>query len=209
MALWITFEAFASQQNPEEEFDLSDTISEIIELESNESAFAFLTAGGEVFTFGDPRHCNLGRSLDSPDQPANQPGIIDALGGVPIAHISSGGWITAALSRQEDLYIWGGRAGDGEIIEGLENLDGGEVHLVDLGGGLDVKDVVVGEGHIVALTADGKVWAAGRGENGQVGTGKMGFQREWKELEGLPKGMNARKLFAGGWGTFIRFEEGE
>lgn len=206
IALWPNFDAFAAQQEPEEEFDFSDTTPEIIELDSNESAFAFLTAKGEVFTFGDPRH-NLGRSLELAERPANKPNIVDALEGIPIAHISSGGWITAALSKEKDLYIWGGRAGDQELVEGLDNSEGGDVSLVDLEGGLDVKDVAVGAGHIVALTIDGRVWAAGRGENGQIGVTKAEFQREWKELQGLPQQARADKVFAGGWGTFIRFRE--
>lgn len=205
MIVWTNFEAFISQEEPEEEFDFSDTTSEIIELDSNESVFTFLTANGQVFTFGDPRHDNLGRSLESHNLSASEPNIVDALDGIPIAHISSGGWITAALSMQKDLYIWGGRAGNEELVEGLEGLESGNVSLVNLGGGLDVEDVAVGAGHIVALTADGKAWVAGRGDNGQTGAYKPGFQREWKELQTRIKDEKASKVFAGGWGTFIRF----
>lgn len=203
--LWATFDAFASQEEPEETFDFSNTTSEIIELDSNESSFAFLTARGQVFTFGDPRHNNLGRSPKPHSRPASEPNIVDALDGVPIAHISSGGWITAALSRQKDLYIWGGRAGEEELVEGLAVLESGDVSLVNLGDGLDVKGVAVGAGHIVVLTVDGRVWAAGRGENGQTGAGNTGFQSLWKELETKTGDEKARKVFAGGWGTFIKF----
>lgn len=205
MILWKNLEAFTLQEEPEEKFDFSDKTSKVIELDSNESVFTFLTAKGQVFTFGDPRHNNLGRSLDPHSMSASEPNIVDALDGVPIAHISSGGWITAALSVQKDLYIWGGRAGDEELVEGLEGLESGNVSLVNLGGGLDVEDVAVGGGHIVALTADGKVWAAGRGDNGQIGAYKPRFQREWKELKIGIEGERARKVFARGWGTFIRF----
>lgn len=203
--LWTNFDAFASQAEPEETFDLSNTTSEIIELDSNESAFTFLTTKGQVFTFGDPRHNNLGRSSEPHGLLASEPNIVDALDGVPIAHISSGGWITAALSKQKDLYIWGGRAGDEELVEGLSGLESGGVSLVDLADGLDVKDIAVGAGHIIVLTVDGRVWAAGRGENGQIGAASTGFQSVWKELEILVGDRKAKKVFAGGWGTFISF----
>lgn len=94
-------------------------------------------------------------------------------------------------------------------MEGLEGLESGDVNLVNLGGGLDVEDFAVGAGHIVALTADGRVWAAGRGENGQIGAGKTGFQREWKELETPAEDGKAKRVFAGGWGTFIRFRKND
>lgn len=203
--LWRNFDAFASQEEPGETFDLSDTTSEIIELGSNESAFTFLTAKGQVFTFGDPRHNNLGRSSEPHSRLASEPNIVDALDGVPIAHISSGGWTTAALSRQKDLYIWGGRAGDEELMEGLSGLESGDVSLVNLGDGLDVKDVAVGAGHIIVLTVDGRVWVAGRGENGQIGAVNTRFQSVWKELETPVRDRKAKKVFAGGWGSFIRF----
>lgn len=77
--------------------------------------------------------------------------------------------------------------------------------LVDLADGLDVKDIAVGAGHIIVLTVDGRVWAAGRGENGQIGAANTGFQSVWKELEILVGDRKAKKVFAGGWGTFIRF----
>lgn len=205
VTLWADFDAFASQEEPEETFDLSDRTSEIIELDSNESTFTFLTTKGQVFTFGDPRHNNLGRSSEPHTLLASEPNIVDALDGVPIAHISSGGWITAALSKQKDLYIWGGRAGDEELVEGLSGLESGEVSLVNLPDGLDVKDAAVGAGHIIVLTVDGRVWAAGRGENGQIRVANTGFQSVWKELETLVGDGKAKKVFAGGWGTFIRF----
>lgn len=204
--LYPTFESFTGQQEPEEKWDFSNTTSEVIGLASNESTFTFLTANGQVYTFGDPRHNTLGRDLQV--TPSTKPGLVDALDGVPIMKVSSGGWITAALSREGDLYIWGGRTGDGELVEGLQDLEGSDVSLVDLGGGLDVVDIAVGGGHLAALTADGRVWMVGRGYNGQIGDVGVGFQREWKEVQGMPDGLRAVGLTCGGWGTFVVLEAG-
>ena len=58
------------------------------------------------------------------------------------------------------------------------------VRLVDIDGGVDVVDVGVGSGHILALTAEGEVWAAGDGECGQLGTGDRGFKENWVRVRG-------------------------
>ncbi|KAF8539973.1 hypothetical protein BDD12DRAFT_54277 [Trichophaea hybrida] len=63
----------------------------IAQLVANESSFALLTTGGEVYTWGDPRY-SLGRDITK-EEPATEPSIVSALEGLRIAKISSGaGW---------------------------------------------------------------------------------------------------------------------
>lgn len=174
----------------------------IIQLSSNTTTFTALTSEGELFTWGDPRH-GLGRELTK-DEPATEPCIVAALEGMYISKISSGGWITAAVTRDRDLYIWGRQTpGADEKIDFLP--DGGdEVRLVDLGEEVDVVDVAVGAGHAVALTREGEVWAAGDNETGQLGMGEEGgFRREWRRVENW-KG-RARAVVSGSsaWSSFV------
>lgn len=117
--------------------------------------------------------------------PAEAPGVIAALGGVPVEKVAVGGWMGAAVSRDRDLYVWGGRAGEEKKIKALPDLaDDEPVKLVDIDGGVDIVDVGVGAGHVVALTGEGEVWVAGDGECGQLGTGEKRFEGDWVRISG-------------------------
>lgn len=110
--------------------------------------------------------------------------------------------MTGAVSRDGDVYVWGrqppGMDGGGRIrclpgaggtihkSEG-EDVDGdeGEVALVDIDGGVDVVDVGVGAGHVLALTRAGRVFGVGENKNGQLGVGEgqgRGFCETWIEV---------------------------
>ena len=136
-------------------------------------------------TFGSALHPQiLGRS-PTPSSLAEKPCLVPFLGGIPIRKIAVGGWIGAAVSEDNDLYIWGGQAGEAKKVNALPRpSDGAEVALVDINGGADVVDVGVGSGHILALTRDGKVWVTGEGEYGQLGTGTKAFEEDWVRVRG-------------------------
>ena len=139
----------------------------------------------EVLTFGSPLYArSLGRDPTVSD-PADSPSAVPFLGGIPIGKIAAGGWIGAALSQDRDLYIWGGGTGGEKRMKVLPALSDDEtVRLVDIDGGVDVLEVGVGSGHVLALTAEGEVWAAGDGECGQLGTGERIFEDNWVRVRG-------------------------
>ncbi len=147
--------------------------------------------GGSIYTWGDARHNHLGRMV-SANAPAATPGVVDHLHGIPIRKIAMGDWITAAVSTSGDLYLWGGRPGEEQRIRALPDGhrtpdDNAEVALVDInpgpdGVGHDVIDVGVGAGHVVVLTKDGTLWAAGRGHNGQLGRSNHEYAEDWIEV---------------------------
>ncbi|KAI9697303.1 MAG: hypothetical protein M1836_004867 [Candelina mexicana] len=183
----------------------------IVTLLSNFTSFTLLTTSGNVYTWGDPRHFSLGRNPTS-SSPATAPHLVDFLGGIPIRKIASGGWITAALSYENDLYLWGGRPGEKHRIKDLPDLprqgiDEAEVKLVDIDGGVDIVDVGVGDGHVVVLCRDGRVFAVGRGENGQLGVGVRKFEEEWMEIR-LDLGERKRVVgvYGGAWSSFLMVE---
>ena len=149
------------------------------------TCFTALTATREVLTFGSALHPqSLGRD-PTVSSPADSPCAIPFLGGIPIGKIAVGGWIGAAVSEDRDLYLWGGRGGEERRMLALPKLSDDEtVRLVEINGGVDILEVGVGSGHVIALTAEGEVWAAGDGERGQLGTGGRRFEEDWVRLGG-------------------------
>lgn len=151
-----------------------------------------------------------------------------ALDGIPITKVVARGWLSAALSHERDVYLWGGRLGARERWIGAErdipaeqNTNGeqstptnpppsdneDDVQLLHAPAGADVADVAVGDGWVVIVTAGGTVWGCGEGQWGQLGTGRRGWEREWVEgrVEGW-EGEGAEGWVEGGQG---RNREGE
>ncbi len=195
---------FLSSSGPTYDYRIENAHTSLL---ASNTSFAALNTTGEVEAFGDPRHCPYGRS----------PVPVPSLGGIPIAKVATGGWITAALSRDKDLYVFGGRPGEEKRMKCLPMLNSGEdVSLVDLEGEVDVRDVGVGAGHVVALTEKGTVWGVGENGTGQLGMGgetveerkERAFQEDWVRLGGdevwgkdKVVGVEAKD-----WGTFVLVE---
>lgn len=157
-------------------------------------------AAAQPITWGDSRHSHLGRQPSSLT-PASSPSAVLSLGGIPVRKIATGGWITAAVSSENDLYVWGGRPGEEEKIAALPT-DGEEVSLVDIDGGVDVVDAAIGEKHILAVTGEGRLWATGDGKWGQLGTGKRAFEEGWVHVTGLG-GKKVLGVACGFWNSFV------
>lgn len=123
------------------------------------------------------------------------------LPGGGIRKISSGGYVTAALTDDNDLYVWGGRAGQKAILEGLE----GTPLPVDLDGE-DVWDVAVGMNHIIALTVGRKLFVVGEGGHGQLGA-DVNELEEWNEVKlPLEEGQRILSVHAGYKNSFVLVE---
>lgn len=153
------------------------------------------------------RSIKIGKLARTPslEKPANTLLPIPFLDGIPIEKIVNCGWLGAALSKHRDLYIWGGRIGESQLISALPD-SGEEVRLVDIGDGADVADVAVGTNHILALTASGDLWGCGNNEHGQLGLGEAGevFIRDWKWLTNeKAMGGKIESVEAGGWGSWL------
>ncbi|KAH9212492.1 regulator of chromosome condensation 1/beta-lactamase-inhibitor protein II [Leptodontidium sp. 2 PMI_412] len=178
---------------------------ELRQIVANQTTFTALSKeGGRVYTWGDGRYPNcLGREI-SEECPANIPGIVEDLAELPgggIRKISSGGYVTAALTDDNDLYVWGGRAGQKAILEGLE----GTPLPVDLDGE-DVWDVAVGMNHIIALTVGRKLFVVGEGGHGQLGA-DVNELEEWNEVKlPLEEGQRILSVHAGYKNSFVLVE---
>ncbi len=99
---------------------------------ASSTTFTSLTPS-QILTWGSPLHSALGRHPTA-ENPASTPGPVLALGGIRIRKISTRGWITAALSTDDELYLWGGRAEERKRIGPFRRRrEGEDVVLVELG----------------------------------------------------------------------------
>lgn len=99
--------------------------------------------------------------------------------------------------------MWGGRPGQAKLLEDMEDYP----TPVDLEG-LDFLDVAVGDGHMLALSKNGRLFAVGACGNGQLGLGESVKKAvDWKEvLLPLKEGQKISKVYAGYKNSFIVVE---
>ncbi|KAK4507095.1 hypothetical protein PRZ48_000829 [Zasmidium cellare] len=174
------------------------------QLLANTGSFILLMESGDVYTWGDARYQSLGRAIGE-EMPADKPGAVDALGGLSISKIASGGWMHAALSADGALYVWGANSPGVEgRIRCLEDQD--QVALVTLpdpdAEPLDVLDMAIGDNHIAAVTEGDRMFVVGENRNGQLGVGsEERFIEDWVEVPNLTQ---VRKVWCGPKSTFVR-----
>lgn len=174
------------------------------QLVAYETGFMALTAGRQVFTWGDERYgACLGRD-PSEGSPAEEPGLVHALQDLPtgpITKVAAGGFVLAALTEGNDLYVWGGHPGRKTLPADLSD----EPAPVDIGD-QDIADVAVGESHILILTVSGRVFVIGTNSNGQLGSSE-GSVESWTHVGlNLPVGAKAVQVVAGPRNSFIVIE---
>ncbi|KAI7788660.1 hypothetical protein LA080_008550 [Diaporthe eres] len=117
--------------------------------------------------------------------PADEPGLVTALQDLPtgpISKIAAGGYVLAALTTGNDLYIWGGHPGRKPVPAGIDE----EPTPVDIEEN-DIADVAVGETHIIVLTTNGDVFVIGENGNGQLGLSSKS-EESWSRVSLGPKG---------------------
>lgn len=124
-------------------------------------AHSLALVGGDVYTWGDNTHGQLGRAPNTTKNPTPQ-----KVSGLPssISFIAGGRDTSFAISATGLLYAWGnnsyGQAGAGAIGAGSPTP-------VLVGSGF--THVESGADHTVARKSDGTVWTWGRNRYGQLG----------------------------------------
>ena len=160
-----------------------------VQLVANTGTFMVLMEGGEVYTWGDPRYRSLG--LGIADTPAQRPGLLEALGGLKIVKIASGGWMCAAVAQDRAAYVWGaGMPGTENTVKALREAGSGEVALVPIPSSqdaeaesLDSLDVGVGDNHLAVIAEGGRLFVAGDNKNGHLGLEiDEVWVDDWKEV---------------------------
>lgn len=130
---------------------------------------------GSVYTWGTCENTSLGHGADV--KSASRPRIVEALAGIPIVSIAAGETSTAAISDEGELFTWGWGGsyweGNGGLGHGDSTTQPRPALVESL---LDQKQVVtsvaVGNGHMLALTSTGLVYAWGNTEYGRCGNGR-------------------------------------
>ena len=150
-----------------------------------------------------------------------------------IIKIASGGYLTAAISEDGELFLWGqaipGTEGEFGVLHRLDYESGAALKETAVwsdtepdefvkclniridGKGATAYDVAIGFGHILiaAKNDDGAhiVFAAGCGSEGQLGMGRIvNFMEEFEEVVAL-RGKPILQLEAAGWSSCMVTED--
>lgn len=193
----------------------------------NATTATALSPSGQVYTrTTDPRYPS---TLGRPYTVASKFEPVPYLSETRIKKIASGGYMTAAISEDGELFLWGqsnpGTEGELGVLHRVDyDSDAVKKETVVWGDTVqdeDVKylsihidgrdaaayDVAVGYGHILVAaedeTGEHVLFAAGCGAEGQLGIGRaIEFKKELKEVVAL-RGKRVVQLAAAGWSSFI------
>jgi alpha-tubulin suppressor-like RCC1 family protein len=156
-------------------------LNNVIQVAAGANHSLALKSDGSVWAWGDRRHLQLGDGGNSPSlTPVHVP---EGLPVAPqtflsnIAAIAAGGDHNFAMGQQNSVWFWGsdkfaessGIGAGGGL--GAVAPDGTPVAFPQILQGISGKVVMVNAGtnHSLALTDDGRVWAWGRNDQGQLG----------------------------------------
>ena len=112
---------------------------------------------GDVYTWGDNTHGELGRSTTS--TPADKPGKADTPAGVTFAQASAGNEQSVALGSDGSLYTWGDNS----------KTPADRPKKVDTPAGITFTQASAGASYCLALGSDGNLYSWGDNESGQLG----------------------------------------
>ena len=129
---------------------------------------AALTSDGKVYTWGDNQYGQLG---DGTTISKTSPVLVNLPPNVNITTISSGIHHNLALTADGKIYGWGSNA-SGEVGDGTNVMRTSPVS-VNLPPNVSFIDLAGGEYHSLALTGDGKIYAWGINNAGQLGNGSI------------------------------------
>eukprot|EP00897_Mesotaenium_endlicherianum_P000217 jgi/Mesen1/10196/ME000766S09563 len=127
----------------------------IVQVSAGGAHTAVVSDSGAVYTFGrDEGEGRLGHA--DADRSVSSPGLWRGCGG----------FFTAALTTEGEVYTWGGNM-NGELGRTTRSADWRPRHVAALPRG--VKHVACGGYHAAAIDGEGRVWTWGRGGHGQLG----------------------------------------
>ncbi|HEX8029317.1 MAG TPA: hypothetical protein VF491_12675 [Vicinamibacterales bacterium] len=129
-----------------------------------------LTNDGKVYGWGMNPEGALGTG-NTNDQ-CEGPALIESLAGQTITHIATGYGFSVAVTSSGDLYCTGDNGmGQCPVVKSGRAEVFAKVSITELSG--TVADVRAGAFHTLIQTRDKKLYALGRGRDGQLGHGKM------------------------------------
>lgn len=148
-----------------------------------------LHRGGHVSAFGKNNNGQLGDgTLTDRHYPVPVAGLSDVI------QVVGGSQHSVALRRDGTVWVWGrnsyGNLGQGTVDEDTHPTP------TQVPGLTDVVDIATGRDHVLALSADGTVYAWGLNTNGQLGDGQGGTGSQ-RATPGKVQGLTgAKAVFA-------------
>ena len=113
---------------------------------------------GDVYTWGDNTHGELGRSTTS--IPADKPGKADTPAGATFTLASAGGSHSVAVSDDGGIYTWGNTA-NGRLGRDTSSTPADKPGKVETPAGITFTQASAGGAHSIALGSDGSLYTWG------------------------------------------------
>ncbi|CAI5463522.1 unnamed protein product, partial [Closterium sp. Yama58-4] len=178
----------------------SGVVLDVSHVACGEGHAALVTRRGEVFCWGEEGGGRLGQGRE---RDLEHPKLVEGLDGIPMDEVSCGSFVTLALSRAGEAFLWGdGRRGRGLLGEGgYEDMPQWVPRR--MGGALDglyLVQVACGPWHVAAVAATGQLFTFGDGTFGALGHGNCDIVSSPKEVESL-RGMRVSRVACGVWHT--------
>ena len=166
---------------------------------------AAIGSDGNLYTWGGNDDGQLGNGTTTNQ---NRPAQIDKPQGTPEGftwkQVILGGWHSAAIGSDGNLYTWGddgsGQLGDGtntnQKTPTLVNKPQGTPE------GFTWKQVSLGGFHSAAIGSDGNLYTWGYNKYGQLGNGTTTNQNRPAQIDkpqGTPEGFTWKQVILGGW----------
>jgi len=143
-----------------------------------------LKSNGTVWAWGDNSHGQLGNGA-STLSPVNTPVQVSTSTGMgTVSAVAAGRTHSLALTATGEVWSWGSND-EGQLGDGGTASHTSPVHVTGLGGLSPVVAVAAGDGHSVALKADGTLWAWGDNAHGQLGDGTDDDQLSPIQITGI------------------------
>lgn len=149
-------------------------------------------AQASAVSWGENVWLQLGARFKSPHETSPVPvaGLTDATA------LASGVSHGLALLRDGTVVAWGGNT-SGQLGDGTRQGTWEKQRSpVQVAGLSEVRAIAAANAHSLALTRDGRVFAWGADQDGELGNGTSGNERE-REEAGTPEGQLTPKLVAG------------
>jgi alpha-tubulin suppressor-like RCC1 family protein len=175
----------------------------IVDVWSGFDQFFALDSNGAVWAAGRNENGELG--LGGYDEQTSF-AEVESLHSVKVASIVLGERRTIALTSEGGVWVTGanslGQLGTGDV-EGKTSF----VQSTTLSD-KTIVEVAAGRYHTIALGADGRVWAAGRNDRGQLGLGDAYDRTTFEEVASL-RAKGTTLIAASGYHTFARDKDGK
>ncbi|KAJ1889778.1 hypothetical protein LPJ66_007851 [Kickxella alabastrina] len=178
-------------------FPMDSLDQQIVDVVSGGLHTMALTLDGKLWSWG----CNDQRALGRNGE-ENVPGLVEGLDGIAITRVACSDSATFALSEDGHVYSWGTfRSAEGIMGFSEETEIQGTPAVIN-----DFREPIVnlcaGVDHALALSASGKVYAWGYGQQGQLGRLIM----ERRRMHGLtPERIRLQDVHQIGCGSYHSF----